>query len=118
MRLFKAFILPILTLMISVPAFAGDTLIIGDDDDSVITGIIKDIQFSEIIMVVNGQSVEVDIDNLNIEEDIDIYFPVGSKITVEGRMQDSDEITATKIIRLQIPETELIDEDTVIKTYR
>tara|TARA_X000001036_G_scaffold63719_1_gene54280 strand:- start:529 stop:885 length:357 start_codon:yes stop_codon:yes gene_type:complete len=118
MRLFKAFILPILTLIISVPAFAGDTLIIGDDDDSVITGIIKDIQFSEIIMDVNGQSVEVDIDNLNIEEDIDIYFPVGSKITVEGRMQDSDEITATKIIRLQIPETELIDEDTVIKTYR
>ena len=86
--------------LIAAPAMANDTLIIDDGAESIITGVVSEVDDDEIIMVVGTKEIEVDIDQLEIEDSSEVYFPVGTKIQVVGSLDDDDEMNATKIIRV------------------
>lgn len=88
-----------LTIM-AFPAFAQGTLIIDDGQNSIITGVVKDIRFDNLIIEVNGKDLEVDIDALDIDDNVDNYFPIGTAVRVVGELEDEDEFNATKVMKI------------------
>ena len=86
-------------------AAAQDTILVDEDDRSVITGTVKDLRFEEMIVTVNGKDIEVDVDDLDIAENMDNFFPVGSTVRIVGELEDGDEMDAREIVRLDPPET-------------
>ncbi len=94
-------------LCITTPAAAQNTLIIDDGDNSVVSGVVESIRYDQIELDVGGKIIDVDVDDLEIKDDIDTFFPVGTKVRVTGRMIDSDEIEAQNIIKLEDAETEV-----------
>lgn len=116
MRKFLLLALGASTLAFAVsPAQAQDTLIIDDGNDSVIEGIVKNVRYKEIIIDVSGKEIKVETDDLNIGNNADEYFPVGTKVQVVGQIVDEDEINARKMIRLDLPatpEVEVVPEQT------
>lgn len=120
MRKFLLLALCASTLVFAVsPAQAQDTLIIDDGNDSVIEGIVKNVRYKEIIIDVSGKEIKVETDDLNIGNNADEYFPVGTKVQVVGQIVDEDEINARKMIRLDLPatpEVEVVPEQTQVQT--
>tara|TARA_B100000242_G_C43052056_1_gene491605 strand:- start:1852 stop:2259 length:408 start_codon:yes stop_codon:yes gene_type:complete len=102
----KRFCILALTVIIggvfTVDAYAqGDTIIIDDGDDSVIEGTVDSIRFDNVIVVVDSKKIEVNIDDLDIDNDADSYFPVGSRVQVIGTLSDDDEMDARKMVKLR-----------------
>lgn len=94
-------------------AQAQDTLIIDDGNDSVIEGVVKSVRYKEIVLDVSGKEIKVQTDDLNIGNNADEYFPVGTKVQVVGQIVDEDEINARKMIRVASPaspEVEVVTE--------
>lgn len=99
----------------SLKANAQDTLIIDDGSDSVLEGTVHDIRFKEVVVEVDGKEILVDIGNLNIDNEADEYFPIGTRVQVIGQLTDSDEMNARKMIKLDpipaaAPEVQVITE--------
>lgn len=89
-------------------AYAQDTLIIDDGYDSVLEGIVKTVRYSDLVIDVGGKEIKVEIDDLNIDNKADEYFPVGTKVQVIGKIIDDDEMDARKVVRLDVaPEPEI-----------
>jgi len=103
-----------LALGLSVLAFAAnpvsaqDTLIIDDGNDSIIEGVVTTVRYNDLVIDVGGKEIKVDIDDLNIDNKADEYFPVGTKVQVVGQILDDDEMDARKVVRLDVaPEPEI-----------
>lgn len=87
--------------LIAAPAMANDTLVIDDGGQSILTGVVTETDGDDLTMMVGTKEIEVDIDNLEVDDKVDEFFPVGTKIQVVGTLEDDDEINATKIIIVQ-----------------
>lgn len=88
------------TFLIS-PAFANDTLVIDDGGQSILTGVVTETDGDDLTMMVGTKEIEVDIDDLEVDDKVDEFFPVGTKIQVIGTLEDDDEINASKIVIVQ-----------------
>ena len=91
----------------------GDTIIIDDGDDSVIEGTVTKIQFDYVHVEVDGKTVSVDTDDLGLDNSLEDYFPIGTRVQVVGDMDQHGEMEARKMIKLEAaaaPEVQVITE--------
>ncbi len=84
--------------MPSVGMADSDLMVLDNGDDSVLTGIIKDVDYGSFVLDVSGKDIRVDMDDVDLDGDLDDYLKEGMRVTVEGTL-DEDEIEATRVIR-------------------
>jgi len=114
----KKFLIIALALVLSGVSLAGahaqgDTIIIDDGDDSVIEGTITDVRFDYVHVEVNGENISVDTDDLGIDNNLEDYFPIGTRVQVIGDLDQHGEMEARKMIKLEAaaaPEVQVITE--------
>lgn len=91
----------------------GDTIIIDDGDDSVIEGTVTKIQFDYVHVEVDGETISVDTDDLGLDNSLEDYFPIGTRVQVVGDIDQHGEMEARKMIKLETaaaPEVQVITE--------
>jgi hypothetical protein len=90
----KFLILPALALCLPLMTKPASAEIIVSDDSaaSSIAGMISDVGYDSFsLRLPNGETVEVDIDDLSLDEDnFDDYFPEGTWVRVTGEFDDNE----------------------------
>ena len=114
----KKFLILALTLVLSGVSISGahaqsDTIIIDDGDDSVIEGTVTKVQFDYVHVEIDGETVSVDTDDLGLDNSLEDYFPIGTRVQVIGHMDQHGEMEARKMIKIEAaeaPEVQVITE--------
>lgn len=96
----QLFLTLVAAAVFTFPAYAQETLIIDDGQESVITGVVKNYRFDELIVEVSGKNIYVDVDALDIADSIKEYFPIGTAVRVTGELEDDDEFNANKVMKI------------------
>ncbi len=99
-HMFFSMVLMLFALPFAAQTHAQDLIVSGQNEESVISGRIADIGFDTMTLSIGeGENVEVDIDNLDLDEGrFDEFFSEGMYVDVVGRFDD-DEFDADRIVR-------------------
>ena len=84
---------------------ASDVYLTGDEDESAITGIIDSVNDERIELIVNGERIDVDVDNLDLDDGQEDILKVGDEVRITGKFDD-DEFDAESLI-LVTPQTDV-----------
>ncbi len=82
-----------------ISASAQGTVYINDNNQSSITGNIQDMGVDHIELIVDGQVVKVDTDDINLDEGMDKLLNPGDRIQVFGKFENG-EFEASNIMKM------------------
>lgn len=97
----------VLTLAVSSLALAGfvapaaaqeDVMVIDGQGDSIISGTIEDIGDDSLDLLVGTDSVEVNMEDMNLDDGVADFLAVGDQVKVFGHFEDGD-FEANKIVK-------------------
>lgn len=80
-----------------IPANANDLLVLDGNGNTTMSGEITDMGYDSFKMESNGETIDVDLDDANLDDDVQDLLKEGMSVTVEGDYDDG-ELEADRVI--------------------